>query len=65
MVHCSSICWWLISPFLVIVLTLGYLLILLLRTVIRHVVLFVATEALVGGVRGTSLHGGSIGVPLM
>ena len=64
MVHLSSIWWRLISPFLVTVLTLRYLLILLLRTVIRQVALFATAETLVGGVRGTSLYGGGIGVPL-
>ena len=53
------------SPFLITVLTLGYLLILLLRTIIRHVALFATIETLVGGVRGSSLYGGSIGVPLV
>ena len=64
MVNLSSIWWRLISPFFITVLTMGYLLILLLRTVIRHVALFATTKTLVGGVRGTSLHGGSSGVPL-
>jgi hypothetical protein len=64
MVHLSIMWWLLLVSFLVTILALGCLLILPLRTTVRHVSFFSTAETLSGGVRGTSLHGGSIGVPL-
>ena len=64
MIHLSVKGWFLRGSLLVTVLTLGCLLILPLRAVIRHVALFAIAETLVGDVRGTCLYGGSIGVPL-
>ena len=49
---------------MVAIMLLGGLLVWLFRAVVRHVPLFSIIETLVGGVRGTSLHGGSIRVPL-
>jgi hypothetical protein len=58
MIHLSIKGWLLRGSLLVTVLTLGCLLILPLRTVIRHVTLFAIAKTLIGSVRCTSLHGG-------
>ena len=65
MIHLSVKGWFLRGSLLVTVLTLGCLLILPLRAVIRHVALFAIAETLVGSVRCTSLHGGVVGHALV
>jgi hypothetical protein len=65
MVHPSSVRWCLVPLLLDAVLTLQCLLILFLRVVIRHVTLFPIAETFVRSVGCTSLHRGSIRVPLL
>ena len=65
MVHSSSVWRRLVPLLLVAILTPGRLRIRLFRTILRQMP-FLATEiALIGGVRGTVLHRGIIGIPLL